>query len=105
MAKPPSSNRSIRLPDSLWAVVVAGAELKGVSVNEIVRRAVATGLPMLDESPANQIGAILNASPTRSEPLLDAKGDQITYGGIALHVDVPVYKRPAFNPRPKGGKK
>lgn len=38
MAKPPSSNRSIRLPDELWATIQADADARGESVNAVVGR-------------------------------------------------------------------
>lgn len=44
MAKPPTSNRSIRLADDVWALLEAKAQERGIRVNAAVAEAVADWL-------------------------------------------------------------
>lgn len=63
MPKPPSSNRSIRLPDELWGVIVADAEARGESVNATVGRHLRIAYAPKEKLTAEHIADVTLASP------------------------------------------
>lgn len=64
MAKPPTSVRSIRLPDALWAVLAADAARQGETINSLVAKAVVKA----EMEPGEEVPRL---SPTQINRLAD----------------------------------
>lgn len=66
MAKPKSSNRSIRLPDEMWAWLAAEADRRQNSVNGLVGELLMVARLKADERAAGEMGTQRPAKPTRA---------------------------------------
>jgi hypothetical protein len=90
MTKPPTSVRSIRLPDTEWARLQGRADALGVSLNALV---------------AKLIEPVIHANPPARGTVREVYRSSDDGGPPLSRPIVPTLERKAFNPQPKSGKR
>jgi hypothetical protein len=109
MAKPPTSVRSIRLPDETWAWLSKEAERRTTTVNGLVAALVAelqTGIVVTYEArrwPDDEPKTTTIRQTVVRDEVVPAT-DRPKFEGVTASGD-PMPKRGAFNPQPKRGQK
>lgn len=111
MAKPPTSTRTIRLPNDTWEWLKTQAPKRETTVNGLVAEAISvlkrepSGIPIRQagsETSSRVTKALATMKPLKPGPQTIRCEDGTTMSGIA---GVPLHKPKPFNPQPKTGKK
>lgn len=78
MPKPPTSTRTVRLTDELWATIKADAEARGEAVNAVIARHLRIAYAPKDRLTVERIVDVTVASPLgrRAAEQVKAAGDE-----------------------------